>query len=167
MLLTVRLQLHEQHFLCKTVGRVSFLWVTVPEILLSEGHRRELRIRTDGTRANKLLDANEARGFDDMQTHYSVIVKETPRIGAVRAYTSDDRRKVDKNVRAGILIKAQGLSLFAQIVVTTARHRDFPATRCPKLFNNGRTQEAAAPANDYTPTAPKAHGSFSIAKPAR
>ena len=49
-----------------------------------------------------LFCAGSCFGFHDIQTDGRIVVKEPPGIGAVRAYTSDDRRKIDNNVRASL-----------------------------------------------------------------
>ena len=60
VLLAVGLALDEQHLLGEAVRRVRLLRVAVPEVVLAERHRRELRVRADGADLDELLDAGAA-----------------------------------------------------------------------------------------------------------
>ena len=54
VLLPVGLPLDQQHLLGEAVGRVRLLGVAVPELVLAERHRRELRVGADGAHGHDL-----------------------------------------------------------------------------------------------------------------
>ena len=100
VLLAVGLALHEQHLLGEAVGRVRLLGVAVPEVVLAERHRRELRVRADGADLDELLDAGEPGLLHELDAHDRVLVEEPARVLAVGADAADDGGEVDDHVAA-------------------------------------------------------------------
>src|SRR6266550_731559 len=79
VLLSVRLALYEEHLLGKPVGRVRLLWVSVPEVVLPKGNRRQLRIGTHSPDGDKLLDAALTGYLHELCAHHQVVVEELAR----------------------------------------------------------------------------------------
>ena len=103
VLLPVGLALHEQHLLRHAVGGVGFFRIAVPELILGERHRRELRIGADRSDADELPDAGPARVLHEHRAHVQVLVEEAARLGLVRADAADHRRQVDDDLGLGLV----------------------------------------------------------------
>ena len=83
ILLAVGLGLHQQHLLCQSVGGVGLFGVSVPQVFLAEGHRRELGISAHRTERYELADPALPGLVHEFNTHYQVVVKEFGRVLAV------------------------------------------------------------------------------------
>src|SRR2546428_1619188 len=75
VLLPVSLGLDEQHFLCESVGGIRLFGISVPEILFSERHRRELRICTNGSKGDEFQNFMSSPVLHHLSTHDQVVVE--------------------------------------------------------------------------------------------
>src|SRR3989441_10259783 len=76
VLLTIGLQLHQEHLLGQTIGSVRFLRVAVPELHFPERDRGEFGIRANCADANHLFDSKPASILDELDAHHRIIVEE-------------------------------------------------------------------------------------------
>ena len=105
----------EQHLLRQAVGRVRLFRISVPEIVLGERDRSELRVGANRAGGNELADAGLARLLEDVRPHDEVVVGERCRIAAVEADAADARRQVDDHL--GSLDRLSGGAGIAQVMV--------------------------------------------------
>ena len=98
----IGLALDEQHLLGQAVRGVGLLRVAVPEVVLVERHRRELRVGADRPDRDELVDAGQAGGLHQLDAHDRVLVEEPARVLAVGADAADDGGEVDDDVRAAV-----------------------------------------------------------------
>ena len=97
----VDLGVHEVGLLGQAVRRVGLLRVAVPQALLAERHRRELRVRAHRADEHGLLDARRrAGGLDDVRAHQQVGEVQRRRLGLVVADAADAGGEVDDRLRA-------------------------------------------------------------------
>ena len=140
VLLAVRLRLHQHHLLGEAVGGVGLLGIAVPEVVLLERHRRELRVGADGPERDQLGDAGQAALLEDVQAHHRVLEQEAPRVVPVGADAADARREVDHQIRLRVRRSA------------AARRRGRPGRIRPSA---GRTTDGALAAQPLDHEAPK------------
>src|SRR6266446_5615180 len=95
VLLTICLSLNQQHLFCDAVGGVGLFRIPVPEIIFSEGNRRELWIRTDSPNPDELFHAEAPSVFHQHRTHDDVLINEPTGVRAVRAYSANDCSEVN------------------------------------------------------------------------
>src|SRR5665811_380975 len=94
----IRDRLDEERLLRDAVGGVRLLGIPVPEILLAERDRGELRVGADRTEHHALLYTLLPGGLDQLDAHDRVVVKELPRVRLVEADPADLRGQVDDNI---------------------------------------------------------------------
>ena len=140
----VGLRLHEQHLLGQPVGRVGLLGVPAPEVVLAEGHRRELGIGADGADDDELGDAGEPGLLHELHAHHHVVVEEEPRVLAVGADAAHHPRQVDDQLGAGVLQHADDVGLLPEIVVAAPRDEGSRTALTDERVHHERAQEAGA-----------------------
>lgn len=102
ILLTIGLRLHQQHFLGQSIGRIRFLWVSVPERVLFEGYGYDLRVGAHGTDQNDFLDVSLPAFMDEMNTHRQVVVEEISGMSSVGSDASDSSGEMDDDIRGRV-----------------------------------------------------------------
>ncbi len=95
VLLAVRLRPDEQRLLRDAVRRVRLLRVAVPQLVLVERHRRELRVGADRAEDDRLPDTVQARLLEHVRAHDEVRVPVAARVRAVRADAADLGREME------------------------------------------------------------------------
>ena len=144
VLLPVRLRLDQQHLLGQPVGRVGLLGVPAPEVVLAEGHRRELGIGADGADDDELGDAGEPGLLHELHAHHHVVVEEEPRLLAVGADAAHHPRQVEDQLGAGVLQHADDVGLLPEIVVAAPRDEGSRTALTDERVHHERAQEAGA-----------------------
>src|SRR5947209_9570404 len=100
VLLPVSLALYEEHLLGEPIGRIGLLWVPVPEVVLPEGNRRQLRIGAHGPDGNEFLDTALAGYLHELCTHHQIVVEEFARSFPIGSNSSHHCSEVQDDVRA-------------------------------------------------------------------
>ena len=127
----VGLPLDQEHPLGQAVGGVRLLRVAVPEVVLPERHRRELRVGADRPDRDELLHAGEARLLHELDAHDRVLVEEPARVLPVRPDPADHGGEVDDQLRPPVGEGAVDAVLRPEVVVPRARHEDLSRRRRP------------------------------------
>ena len=157
VLIAVGLRVHEQHLLRQPVRRVGFLGVTVPEMLLLERHRRELRIRADRADGDKLRHARLPRLVKQVRAHHQVVVEELRRILLVGPDAADARGEVDEHGRPLIAVERLDGGHLHQIVFRRSRRENAGASALAQLVNDIAAEKAVAPGDDHSLLDPLEH----------
>ncbi len=147
-MIAIRLRLHQQHLLGQPVGRVGLLGVAVPQIVLAERHRRELRIRADGAGRDQFLQADAAAFFDELHAHHQVVVEKLSRVDAVGADAAHARRQVHDQVGLRVAIEPPHRLDVDQVVVARTRHRQLGPAGA-QLLDDERAEKTGAAGHDH------------------
>ena len=91
---------HEVHLLGEPVGRVRLLRVAIPDLVLRERDRGELRIGADRAGGDQLLDSELPGGLEDVQAHLQVVVGEGRRVAPVEPDSADVGREMENHLGA-------------------------------------------------------------------
>src|SRR5512140_1831576 len=157
VLLAVGLDLDEEHLLREPVRCVRLLRIAGPEVVLAKRHGRELRVRADRPEADELPDAGPPRLFDELDPHDRVLEKEESRVLAVCADASDDRGKMNDEVRFLLReIRAHGFAL-AQIEASGARRQEGAGAARFERVNERAPEKAARSGDENAAARPEAH----------
>ena len=140
----VTVEHHHGRLLGDAVRRVGLLGVAVPQPVLMEGHRRELRVRADGARLHELADAVETPELDQVQCHRHVGEEVAPRVRLVGADAADLGGKVDDEVGIRVAVEARHVRLVREVIVLAARDEDLAGTAGTEAFGDGAAEEAGA-----------------------
>ena len=125
----VRLQLHQLGQLGDAVRGVRLLGVALPERVLRERHRRELRVRADRPDDDGLRRVSKARFLDHVRAHQKVVEVELGGTGLVGTDAADMGREMDHQLGFGVGEHRRHGAAVAQVVVAAAR-RHRPWSRC-------------------------------------
>ena len=141
---SVRLPLHQQHLLGQAVGRVGLLGIAVPEVVLLERHRRELRIGADRADGDELLHAGQPRALHEVDAHDGVVVEEGAWMLAIGADAAHHRGQVDDHVRSPVRERLPYPRNGPQVVLCAARDEDIGHPGRPEPLDHRPSQEAGA-----------------------
>ncbi len=117
----IRLCLNQHHFLCEPVGH-GFFRKAAPQVLLSKRHWRKLGIRADRANRHEFLHPELPSVFHHLETHDGIVVKESPGIGAICAYTAHYRGQMDYDLRMGIVVETHNRLAVPQVVFLSTGH---------------------------------------------
>ena len=141
VLAAIRVAEDEQHLLGQPVGRVRLLRVAVPDVLLLERDRCELRIGADRAGRDQLLRAQLPAGLEDVQPHRQVVVGERTRVAAVVADAPHVGGEMDDHL--GPLQRVEAGGAVAQVVIGRA-NRPHLGAELLEQGDRGRAEEAGA-----------------------
>jgi len=147
VLLAVGLRLHQHHLLRQPVGRVRFLRVALPQVVLPERDRGELGVGADRPDGDEFLDPGHARPLDELEAHDGAVVEEPAGVVLVGRDAADHGGEVDDDVGPRVGEEPADRVPVAQVVVRRARHGDLPAAARPQLVHHERPQKPR-PAGD-------------------
>src|SRR5262249_20766397 len=119
------------------------LWIAVPELVLPERDRCELRVGADRSRHDKLPDAAQPRLLEHVRAHHQVRVPVAARIRAVRADAADLRGEMDDELRGGVGEETPGALRRGRVVVG-ARCDEGLVARGAEALAHVRAEKAAA-----------------------
>src|SRR5882762_304011 len=89
------LALHEKHLFGKSVRRIGFFGITIPEVLFLKGYGSELRIRADGSDAYELLYSGTRRILEKLHPHNRVFIEKACWILLICANSAHRRGQVN------------------------------------------------------------------------
>ena len=121
VLLAIRLGAHEDCLLRDAVRRVRLLRVAVPEIVLAERHRCELRVRAHRSDDDELRRRVEARLLEDIRSHRDVREPVAAGVRSVRTDPADLGGEVEHQLRAGLVEQPRGLVHRREVVIGASR----------------------------------------------
>ena len=105
VLLPVGLGLDEHHLLGEAVGGVRLFGIAVPEIVLLEGDRGELRVGADRPEGDELVDLPQISLVEELDPHHDVLVEEGAGILLVEADAAHLGGEVDDDVGPLFVVK--------------------------------------------------------------
>ena len=135
ILLPISLALYEQHFLGQSVRGVRLLRIPVPQLFFKKRNRRELRVRTNRTQDNRLLNAMSARGVDELDAHDRVVVKEAAWVGPIRADATHNGGQVNQNLWPMFIKQAFNRINARKIVLAVNRNENVSTPHFLELAN--------------------------------
>src|SRR5205807_6813544 len=152
-LLAIRLSLDQEHLLGQTVGRVGFLRVSIPQVLLTERDRRVLRVGAHRPDGDELLDLSLPRDLHEVRAHDEIVVEEFAGTLAIRADAPHDRGQVDHDVGSQIGVHLPHRFGHAQVVLLPGRGEYLARAALLELVDHVGADEPGAP-GDENPAAP-------------
>ena len=144
VLLAVGLRAHEHRLLRDAVRRVRLLRVAVPEVVLGERHRRELRVRAHRAGHHHLADVVSPRELEDVRAHHQVRVPVPARIGAVRADPADLCRQMEDELGPRLGEEPLRALPRRQVVLVAARDERLLPALLQTLDQMGADEPAAS-----------------------
>ena len=147
VLLAIRLRADEHRLLCDPVGRVRLLRIAVPEVVLVERHRRELRIRADRPDDDELRRGVQARLLEDVRSHREIRVPVATGVGAVRADSADLGGEVKHELGVGVVEHTRRVVHRGEVVVGAPRREDVMPFGFEAL-DEVRAEKASAAGNE-------------------
>ena len=155
VLLAVRLPLDQQHLLREAVRRVGFLGIAVPEIILLERNRGELRIGAHRPNRDELFDAPLASEFHELSAHDEVVVEELARSLAVRTDAAHDCGEVNHDTGAHVGIHALDGVETPQVVVGARGDEHVIRAEAPQPGDHPGAQESVSAGDDNAMVLPE------------
>src|SRR5207253_2470485 len=122
---------------------VRLLREAVPEIVLMERHRRELRVGGNGAGDHDLAYAVLALQLEHMRAHHEVRVPVAARVGAVGSDTAHLGGEMEDELWPRVVEQAPGVSLAREVVVAATGDERLDSVRSQAL-DEMRAEEAAS-----------------------
>jgi hypothetical protein len=121
VLLAVALRADEDRLLRDAVRRVRLLGIAVPELVLVERHRRELRVGAHRSGDDDLGCLVQASLLEQVGAHHQVRVPVPAWVRPVRADPADLGREMEHELRLGVVEQSGGRFHRREVVIGASR----------------------------------------------
>src|SRR5262249_709768 len=133
-----------------------------PQVLLPEGRRRVLGVRTDRADGYKLGDAGQPRLLHELQPHDGVVVEESAGVPPVAADAADHSGQVDDDIGPGISEQPPDRIPLAQVVIGDAGNDNGAGLKVQQPATDRLAEKAGATGDHYAKTTQKTHQRTSL-----
>ena len=120
--------MHHERLLGDPIGRRHGFRIAVPQLLFPKWNRGVFGIGTNGSEDHDLRRLRLPRRFDDVQPHNGVVVKETPRVGAICADAAHRGGGMDNDLRPVLPEQCLDRVRAGQVVLQPRRRDHLPAS---------------------------------------
>ena len=144
ILLPIRLRLYQHHLLGEAIGGIRLFGITVPEIVLLKGDRREFRVGTDRSQGDKFFQFVEVALVDQLDAHHDVFIEESAGILPIEADATHFGGQMNDNVRLCLFVEPFHIVALNQIVLGQIGDSDIVISFILQSLNEVFPQEAFA-----------------------